>query len=338
MARGVPRPAIRRPISIVILTLSFLLLPVLTPLGLLIAVVVDLMERARGSNGFRRSRAVLLVSTLIVVDFVAFLVTLSVFALSPRGASPRRDARFHWLMTAWTTAIIRVLAATVPFSIDRSGIAGVSLANTIVISRHRSLLDAVLPASIIGQAGLMARYTLKEDLRWEPNIDLVGHAIPHRFVTRAPENLDAELARIRELGSFIGPDSAGLIFPEGTFFTERRKEQVVTSLERRDPKHAESARRMRYLLPPRPGGTLALLEGAPDADVVIMGHVGFEPFGTLTEILQNLGGQNQVTMKAWRYPRSQIPADQSDQIDWLFERWLELDEWIAQEHGARAVR
>ncbi len=338
MARGVPRPAIRRPISIVALTVFFLLLPVITPVGLVIAVVADLVERARGTRGFRRSRAVLLVSALIAVDFLSFLITLSIFVLSPGGASPRRDERFHWLMTAWTTAIMRVLAATVPFSIDRSGISDVTLANTIIVSRHRSLLDAVLPASIIGQAGLMARYTLKEDLRWEPNIDLVGHAIPHRFVTRSPENLEAELAQIKELGAFIGPESAGLIFPEGTFFTERRKEQVVTSLERRDPQHAELARRMRYLLPPRPGGTLALLEGAPDADVVIMGHVGFEPFGTLTEIVQNLGGDNQVTMKAWRYSRSEIPTDQPGQIDWLFERWLELDEWVAQEHEARAVR
>ena len=38
---------------------------------------------------------------------------------------------------------------------------------------------------------------------------------------------------------------------------------------------------MRNLLPPRLTGPLALLERAPDLDVVFCGHVGFDGFWTL---------------------------------------------------------
>jgi len=334
MARGVPPPIVRRPISITVLIVSFLALPVLLPIALAIGLLGDLVRAVAGPRRLAWTRSVLLIGALIIVDFVAFLGVLAIFAASIVGSRSRRDARFHRIMTQWTTAIMGVVGATIPMRFDTTPIADVPLENSIIVARHRSLLDAVLPATIIGRSGLMARYTLKEDLRWEPNIDIVGHAIPHRFVTRSPENLEAELERIQELGAYIDHRSAAVIFPEGTFFTERRKQQIVASLERRDPRHADAARSMQYLLPPRPGGTLALLEGAPNADVVILGHVGFEPFGSIRQILRNAGGSHVVRLHAWRFSRSEVPDDREDRIDWLFERWLELDRWIAAEHAA----
>lgn len=334
MARGVPRASVRRPISITVLALLFLVALVALPIGLLIGLMLDTLSAAVGNRQLRRTRTVLLVCSLIVIDFISFLAVLVILAAGTVTSRDRRNARLHWMMKTWTTAIMRAISTFVPMTIDETALAQVPLNNSIIVARHRSHLDAVLPASIIGRSGLMARYTLKEDLRWEPNIDLVGHALPHRFVTRAPENLDAELDRIRELAGYIDQSSAALIFPEGTFFTEQRKQQIIASLERRDPRHAEAARAMRYLLPPRPAGTLALLDGAPDADVVILGHTGFEPFGSIPEILRNLGGQHSVRVFAQRIPRSDIPRGREARIDWLFDRWLELDRAIAAHHGA----
>ena len=327
----------RRPISITLLITSALLLPIVLPVALLVAIAVDLGRALRGTRRLATTRSVVLIAVLIVVDLVAFIAVIVIFVVSAVGPRSRRDARFHRIMTRWTTAITSVVGAVVPIEFDLTGLERVPLQNTIIIARHRSLLDAVLPAMIIGRAGLRARYTLKEDLRWEPNIDLVGHALPHRFITRAPDDLDAELERIRELGDHIDERSAAVIFPEGTFFTEKRKQRIVASLERRDPDHADAARAMHYLLPPRPGGTLALLEGAPEADVVILGHVGFEPFGSIPEILRNAGGEHRVRVRAWRIPRSEVPAAREDRIDWLFDRWLELDRWIAAHHRSGAT-
>jgi hypothetical protein len=75
-----------------------------------------------------------------------------------------------------------------------------------------------------------------------------------------------------------------------------------------------------------------LLDGAPDADVVILGHVGFEPFGSIPEILRNLGGTHSVRVRAWRFARAEVPVEHAARIDWLFDRWLELDAWIEDQH------
>ena len=76
-----------------------------------------------------------------------------------------------------------------------------------------------------------------------------------------------------------------------------------------------------------------MLEAAPNADVLMLGHVGVEPFGSIPEILANLGDRrHRLRVKAWRFDRSSIPIDADAQIQWLFERWLEMDEWIASHH------
>ena len=46
-------------------------------------------------------------------------------------------------------------------------------------------------------------------------------------------------------------------------------------LHRGHHEQAEQARGMEHLSAPRPGGALAALESAPDADVVFMAHYGF---------------------------------------------------------------
>ena len=114
-----------------------------------------------------------------------------------------------------------------------------------------------------------------------------------------------------------------------TFFNEKRKARAVASLRKRNEHHADIAENLQYLLPPRPAGTLAMLEGAPEADIIMFGHVGFEAFGTIGDILDNLGSNDRIVMRAWRFPREEVPSDPDDQIDWLFERWTEMDAWIA---------
>ena len=246
---------------------------------------------------------------------------------------PRVQRWLRWIMTHWTSSLMWAITTFCPIELQWEDLDEATFAgNAILVGRHRSLLDAILPAVIIGQRGLTSKYTLKEDLRWEPNIDIVGHAMTHRFVTRSPKDLDAELEPIRDLATGIDEHSIAVIFPEGTFFTERRKQKIVVSLERRSPNHADVARQMQYMLAPRPGGTMALLDGAPDADVIIFGHAGFERFGSIREILASIGTPTLVTMRAWRIPRSELPTDRDERIDWLFDRWLELDEWVASIH------
>ena len=333
MAKPIPGPWIRRPASVLGILVASVLSPVLGPIALLIAFLADLVTR---TPKFRRTRVVALLTALTLVDFAGMFIVALIWLVSPFGFrtdTEKDQRRYQTVMAWWTNRLIGAISAVSPLPIDTSELdEQLLVGNAIVIGRHRSLLDAVLPAAIIGRGGVRTLYVLKDDLQWEPNIDIVGHRMGHVFVDRAAHAATSELAPIRELASRIDDQSVGVIFPEGTFFTERRKARAVKSLEKRNPTHAELAQQMQYLLPPRPAGTLAMLEAAPDADVVILGHVGFEPFGTIGQIIANLGCDHKVTLRAWRYPRDTLPKDRDGQIDWLFQRWSEMDRWIASHH------
>lgn len=301
------------------------------------AAVAYLQDRRSGNGRFRQLRIVCLVFSIVLIDFVSYFIVLGVWLQGPFGrnrTSPRIQHKYQASMTWYTAKLTAAIAKFAPLPIDTSELDEDLLdGNAIVIGRHRSVFDALLPSTILGPRGLLTLYTMKEDLQWDPNLDIVGHRMGHVFVNRRSNDLESELEPIRALAARVDKDSVGVIFPEGTFFNATRLERAVNAISRRDPARTELAKRFRHLLPPRPAGTLAMLEAAPDADVIMLGHVGVEPFGSIPEILENLGDQrHRLRVKAWRFARSSIPIDPDAQIQWLFERWLEMDEWIASHH------
>ncbi len=330
VAREVPGPWVRRPTSAASIVLATALSPILAPLALLASHIVD---RYRRSVRFQRTRAAALITGLVLIDFVGMVGVNYIWLTSPFGRnvdSPRVQARYSKLMTWWTSQLINVISRASALPLDRSQLdESLLTGNAVVVGRHRSLLDAILPAVIFGNLGVTARYVLKEDLQWDINIDVVGQRMGHVFVDRAPESLEDELTPIRQLGQRIDDGSVGVIFPEGTFFNEKRKARAVEYLRKINNRHAKIAENLQFLLPPRPAGTLALLEGAPEADVIMLGHVGFEAFGTIGDIIDNLGANERIKLRAWRFPREEVPEDPDQQIDWLFDRWTEMDTWVA---------
>lgn len=320
------------------MVISTLLIPIVTPIALVIALTWDVVTR---TPRLRRSRVVILISTLILEEFLGRIVIFATWLISPFGTrvqGPKSQARYRYVMTKWASTLLGTFSRIMPLPIDTSELDDSLLGgNAIVIGRHRSLLDAVVPATVFGKRGLAALYTMKDSLQWAPNIDIVGQRMGHVFVSRSSNDLEGELEPIRKLAARIDDNSVGVIFPEGTFFTEKRKQRALKSIAKRNPERLSLAERLNYVLPPRPGGTLALLEGAPNADVVLLGHVGFEPFGSLGQIIANAGSQHRIHIRAWRFARDTIPTDVDAQVQWLFERWAELDEWIASKHPLPGV-
>ena len=337
MASDVPGPWIRRPLSSSFVVVATIVAPIVAPVALLAAAIVDVLTR---TPRFRRTRGIALIASLIVIDFIGQVLVFGCWLISPFGFamdSPRNQRCNQSVMTFWTRRLMSAISLITPLPIDYSELDESLLGgNAIVVGRHRSLLDAVFPAQLFGSRRLTAYYTLKEDLRWEPNIDIVGHRMGHVFVTRSPADLESELEPIRALASRIDGSSVGVIFPEGTFFSETRRLRALASIENANPEHLAQAEKLQYLLPPRPAGTLALLDGAPNADVIMLGHVGFEPFGTIKDILLNMGAHHRVSVRAWRFDRSTVPTDASEQVSWLFDRWIEMDTWIATHHPLSA--
>ena len=141
---------------------------------------------------------------------------------------------------------------------------------------------------VVGDPVASARRAAVREVDEETGLDIAANRLPDVFIDRAPGPDSPVLRRLEDLASGTDERSVSVIFPEGTFHTPERLDRAATRLGATRPDLEPLARTLRYMLPPRPSGTLALLRGAPDADIVLMGHVGLEGFGSMKEILERI--------------------------------------------------
>ena len=85
---------------------------------------------------------------------------------------------------------------------------------------------------------------------------------------------------------------------------------------------------MEHLSAPRPGGALAALESAPDADVVFMAHAGIP--ASFGEAWRELPIRPRSSCSSGTCRRKRFPAGTDARIDWLFEWWRTLDAWVGE--------
>jgi 1-acyl-sn-glycerol-3-phosphate acyltransferase len=162
-------------------------------------------------------------------------------------------------------------------------------------------------------------------------IDVVLRRIPARFISPDPaagEDLESQIAA---LAAGLDQNDAFVIFPEGGNFTPERRRRGIDRLRRLGMERmAHRAEAMTHVLAPRPGGFLAALEAAPDADVVLVAHTGLDHLLTVADLWRELPMDKQIIMRWWRVPRSEVPEDREARIDWLFGWWEQIDTWIEQ--------
>jgi 1-acyl-sn-glycerol-3-phosphate acyltransferase len=245
-----------------------------------------------------------------------------------RGSMRRRrlvyGLRIHWC-SHHLTGVRRLFG--LKFEID-----GLELAATgpaVVLIRHASIIDNALSDAIIGrQHDLGLRFVIKRELHMLPTIDIGGRWVPTNFVRRASSDAEAEVAKLRTLAHELGEDEAVVIYPEGTRHTDAKLARAKELIAERAPDIAPLANRLQNVLPPRLGGPVALLEEARGADVVLFGHVGLDGFEYIRDIWAGGLIGTTVKMKFWRFPASEVPAEEHELIAWLYERWQLLDDWV----------
>jgi 1-acyl-sn-glycerol-3-phosphate acyltransferase len=173
------------------------------------------------------------------------------------------------------------------------------------------------------------RVVLKDTLVWDPMIDVILHRIPARFISPNPaagEDLESQIA---QLASDLDANDAFVIFPEGGNFTPERRARAIARLHRLGlHRMATRAEAMTNVLAPRPGGLLAALDAAPEADVVLVAHTGLDHLSTVGDVWRELPMDKRIIMRWWTIPRDEIPEDRDGRIDWLFDWWERIDAWI----------
>ena len=325
MPSAYPAAIPRRILTIAAVWLAAVLALVLSPVLFPLAFVIDLVVRR---PGWPTVRMVAFVYAVIWIESSSELILLASLVTHP-FRRPTWTEENHRLMHWWVGRLYGAAEAVVGlrFEVDEPDDLGPG--PLIVFGQHVSIVDAIAPAYLLGaERGWFFRYTLTRGLRFVPCMDIVAHRIPNHFVARGASDNTAGLATLRVLVRDMEDDECAVIFPGGGLFTAAGLERAVEKLDERSSPQVEMARTYRHVMPPRPGGVVAFFDGAPTANVVIIGHVGFEPVASLKRLWRVLPLRQPVEVKMWRHDRATVPEDEDGRLAWTYDRWAEMDDWI----------
>ena len=324
------------------------LLPVLTVLLLLslpITVLVAAVASTFLPGRWRGLRVLAFLLLYLIADTLAILWLFLLWVASGFGTrldQPRWQDRHYGLMRSYLAVLVRggTWVFRIGFDVDAEElrrVEGAADQSVLVFSRHAGIGDSFLLVNAVLQSGRRPRIVLKSLLQWAPVIDIGLNRVPCFFVARgAPRGTGTHA--IRGLADTMGPRDALIIFPEGQNYTPQRRLVSIDKLEEQG-RHAEAeaAREMRHVLTPRSGGAIAALEGAPGADVAFVAHAGLEHFTSAVDLWRGIPLDSDLTVKAWRVPRVEIPRARDAQEAWLQWWWRRIDAWLIDHYGEDAV-
>jgi 1-acyl-sn-glycerol-3-phosphate acyltransferase len=302
------------------LVVAAIVLTITLPMWLPIAAVVDAV---RMRWRLPAARLLLFAVAWAWLETAGVLVAAGLWLVGRR-----RDLDAHYRLQRWWAAILmRSMRCTTGMHVDVVGVDAFTPGPVVALCRHASLADSLVSAWVITSlAGQRPRYVLKRELQYDPCLDIVGGRLPNYFLDRNATDSGAELAALASLSSGMGADDVSVIFPEGTRAAPEKRARALAKIRDIDPDRADRLVPLQHALPPRPAGTAALLEGAPDADVVIAWHTGFEGFDTFGGILAGIARRAPVIhFEARRVDRSDVPLGSEALTEWLDAQWLRLD-------------
>jgi hypothetical protein len=168
-----------------------------------------------------------------------------------------------------------------------------------------------------------------------PAIDIVGKRLPNQFV--GTRGNGGHTAAVADLANGLAGDEGVMIFPEGGLFSPAKRATAIQRLrDAGETALAERAEQMQHLLPPRLGGPLGLLERAPGADVLFVGHVGLQGSTRYMSIAAGDLVGRPIRVRFWRVPAAEIPAGREQRITWLYDWWERMDRWVRDPEADQA--
>lgn len=332
---------VRRVVTISVCFLIWLVLLATLPLLLIAGAIVDLVRSSVAQAASLRTGPKQMWIIMRCVLFFLFYFSCEVFGIvasfviwlaSGVWAGASRERFLDWnfgLQRWWANALCLSALRIFGIRIEVEGADEICDGPVIVFLRHASVADTLLPAVFIANPnGLKLRYVLKHELLLDPCLDIVGNRLPNSFVRRS----SGEGYRVIELMSGLGPRDGVIIYPEGTRFSEAKREAIIEQLERKGEIYlCEKARMLKNVLPPRLGGPLNLLDRNEAADVVFCAHFGFDGVVDLRDFLRGSLVGKVVKVRFWRVPFASIPTTPDGRKEWLFENWKRVDDWVGRQ-------
>lgn len=317
------------PLYALLLAASLGLLPLLVGASL----AADL---ARGARKLPLVRLVAFAPIFLAAELVGLAAAFAAWLVGGPWTGASRERFLAWnfrLQCLWARFLLAAARRVFGLGLDVEGDASAAPGPLLVLPRHASLADVLLPAVLLSDRhGLRLRWVMKRELLVDPCLDVVGSRLPNVFVWRDAGLSERETAAVARLAGGLGARDGVLIYPEGTRFSAAKQARAFARIGA----GAEAGRlpalgALHHLLPPRTGGPFALLAAAPDADVLIVGHVGLEGLATVRDLLAGTIVGRRIQVRFWRHAARDVPRERAAATAWLDARWLELDAWV----GAR---
>jgi 1-acyl-sn-glycerol-3-phosphate acyltransferase len=342
-----PPPLIRRLLLVPLTVVLTVLLVALSPVLAVLATVCGLAGWRR-RPGLRGLRVLCFAVISLTGETAALCCLLGLWVRSGFGRRLRSEpsAGRHYALLGWFTSLMYWAGTTlfgVRVEVDGPGLTvaeqvGLTGRPVIVLSRHAGVGDSFLIVHyLLNVYRRRARMVMTAKLQLDPVIDMAENRLPNVFVSprHAGEGLFAE--RIGELAIDLGRADALVLFPEGGNWTPGRWRRAIQRLERRGRRDlAARAFEMPNVLAPRPGGVVAAITACPAADVVFVAHAGVDRLVSAREVWRSLPLNRDLRVKWWLVPEDEVPrgASREVQVEWLFDWWQRIDEWISENRAA----
>lgn len=304
----------RRLITIPLFIGSTVLLTCLLPLLIVIAGLLTVSPSTRGA-----------LPTLGFVLGYLWCETLGILSalyiwLRYREHEAFLNANFK-LQCWWANALKVIGQRLFRLSFRISGESALNGPPAILLPRHTSIADTILPMVFYAiPHGIRLRYVLKKELLIDPCLDIVGHRLPNCFVDRRAHDSAGERNAVARLMVDLQPNEGALIYPEGTRYSQAKH----AALRQRYQASAEmltQLERWTDLLPPRLGGTMAMLGANPGLDVIFLAHTGFEGSSHFRNLINGSWLGANINLIFWRVRFEDIPTAKDELREFLFTQW-----------------
>lgn len=338
MDRLPPRWIRRLLVAPLVLALCLALIA-LAPFALLLAAVVDLFI----PGNWRTVRMVTFGAFYLIME-VAGLVVLFLlwirFGFGIQLDSERAKTAHFAFMKLWLGLMYMGVSTMFGLRIRIEERPKPQPGPVLVFSRHAGPGNSLmLIGTMMIAYNRRPRTVMLAKLQWDPLFDTMGNRLPNRFIKHNKKDADRYVKAIGQLAEGLGAQDAFVLFPEGRDFTQRLRIRAIEYLrEKGFDKHADRATQMLNVLPPRHRGPSAAIASAPEADVVFVAHSVLEEIGSFKELWRRIPLSDPIEGRYWRMPPSEVPDTEEDLIEWLYEWWERIDEWIdAHKHLEPAV-
>jgi len=311
----------RRLLTIPIFIGATLLLTALLPLLVLVAILLSPFRPTRGA-----------LPTFGFLYGYLWCETIGIFSALLIWVRHRNRADFlraNYRLQYWWANALKVMAEKLfRLRFDVSGEAALAGPAGLMLPRHASIADTVIPMVFYAiPRNIRLRYVLKNELLVDPCLDIVGNRLPNYFVDRGGQDSERARRGVATLMHALDEDEGVLIYPEGTRFSAAKRAALQS-------RYADSAdmqaqlQRWKVLLPPRLGGTLALLSNSNGKDLIFCAHTGFEGSSHFSNLVNGSWVGAHIRIHFWRVPNAEIPPDAQSQVQFLFRQWDRMQDTL----------